>query len=715
MKRHLLLPLFFIFCVLKMSAQVTQINSNKSLEFEFPIGNNKAIFVSRTDQTLWVTDGTTTSQLSPDILFVDDLGGWSLQTGKFIFAGSTPATGTEIYVTDGTTGGTMLVKDIYPGVLGSLSNTGTDAAELNGFLYFTAERPAEGRELWRTDGTLNGTTLVKDIVTGPASSNDPGSYELFSNGTYLLFAAITPSSGIELWKSDGTSLGTNVLKDINTGHSGADSSNPRSFYTFNNIVLFAATDDLHGEEIWRTDGTPGGTTITKDLNNGSGSSTKIQSFPGFFSPVFISFHTFQNKAYFNVYDGTSTGVIAGTDGTPGNTSIVKDIVPGTSSSVALLDAVDLSNKFIFPVFSIAAGRTELWESNGTPGGTKLFETFKPGGFTYIYVPRAYDIASNTLTQPLFQGNKFFFAAGTASEGFELWISDGVDSLVSHTHIVKDINAGTPDGIDKAHASYIYTGGDFYFPANNGMNGLELWKSDGTSSGTAMVADIVTGAGDSDPNVAFLLVNGKILFEADNGDDPSETDLYAVNGTFIPLPLSLEDFTVIEKSGDAILQWHTLQEMNSKDFTLQRSFDGIHFEDIIITPAQGNSSVRHGYAFTDAGIINSGRNSVYYRLRVGDIDGKYTFGPVILLRLKQGDAWSVKLLSNPVTDRAKVLLTGVKGTIQLSIHDLNGRKLYSSSFVAVNGQLSIPANNLPHGTYMLVAVSGQESQTLQFVK
>ena len=127
----------------------------------------------------------------------------------------------------------------------------------------------KGRELWRTDGTGPGTTLVKDIVPGPDSSNREGNYHLTSSGTYLLFAANNAASGLELWKSDGTGAGTTLLKEINTGNANADSSNPHNFYPLNGSFLFTATDATHGEELWTTDGTAGGTALVKDINPGA--------------------------------------------------------------------------------------------------------------------------------------------------------------------------------------------------------------------------------------------------------------------------------------------------------------------------------------------------------------------------------------------------------------------------------------------------------------
>src|SRR5262249_10940482 len=152
---------------------------------------------------------------------------------------------------------------------------------------------------------------------------------------------------------------------------------PNSFYLLGSTVLFAATDATHGEEIWKTDGTPGGTTILKDINPGLPSSTSVEVFPGFSFPILQGFHTFNNHAFFQAFDGVSTGEIWSTDGTPDNAELIKDIVPGGAFSIAfitLTNAVNLSGKFMFGVYD-GGERSELWESDGTPDNTTMFKAF----------------------------------------------------------------------------------------------------------------------------------------------------------------------------------------------------------------------------------------------------------------------------------------------------------------------------------------------------
>jgi ELWxxDGT repeat protein len=701
--KSILLSTFFLFCVAgASSAQVTQINSNKSLQPITPLTSDMTILVSATDSTLWATNGTLagTIPLSPTILY---RGTEAILNGKLIFKGFTPATGIEIFVTDGTPGGTTLISDIYPGTTGSIPDD--EMAVLNGFVYFTASRPAEGRELWRTNGTLGGTSLVKDMVSGPADSNLPDSFNLFSNGTYLLLAVRTAALGAELWKSNGSGAGTIPLKDINPN---APSSSPAAFYRFGDLVFFQATDS-RGRELWKTDGTEANTTILKDINPGPGSS--ISSGFGGFDVGFSSFYQFNGKAYFTANDGTRGSEVWFTNGTEAGTDILKDIQAGPFAITVIANAVTVANKFFF-ASTDGATRFEMWASDGTPDGTQLFKAFTPAsplGVPFIYPSFEIDINTENVTQPLFQGNKFFFTAGTVDEGVELWVSDGT---LLGTKMVKNIGPGDADGV--MFGAGAYTQSYFYFTANDETHGTELWRSDATDAGTTYVADINLNAEDADPVAWPIINNGKLLFTATNGDNANETDLYVVDGVS-PLPLSLLDFTVTANSNDALLKWSTTQEVNSKDFIIQRSFNGTSFTDVSGVSAAGTSSIKRNYNFTDVGITSSGKSVVYYRLNSRDKDGKTTLSKVISLNLKKSNKWNVQIVTNPVRNNLNLMITGVQENVQFTITDMSGKALYKSIPSKANGQVTIPTIILQAGVYVLVSESNNERKTVMFVK
>ncbi len=536
---------FTVMAAFNLQAQVTQINSNRSLLPSYPLSSTKTILVSDIDSSLWVSDATLagTVQISATIKYEEPAG---ILSGKLIFRGRVGNNGSELYSTDGTIAGTSLVKDIYSGVPGS---NPTDFTVMNNTIYFSAVTLAEGRELWKTNGTNAGTTLVKDIAVGPGSSNREYFYEMFSNGSYVLFAANTAAEGLELWKTDGTSGGTVLLKNIN---SGADSSSPQNFYKLNNLILFTAKDATHGDELWKTDGTAGGTVLLKDINAGTENSTTF-SFFGFDFPIFDGFLLFKNKGYFRASDGNGNGQLWSTDGTAANTTLLKDVVPGMGFPyMSTLNAVVLPDKFIFSV-SDAVSTSELWQSNGTPAGTSLFKEFSAvnSDIPFIMPNYQYDVNTGSFTTSLFQGNKFFFTASTDAEGKELWISDGT---LPNTKMVKNINAGANDGVE--FASYAFTTDTLYFAATDGIKGNELWKTDGTDANTKLVADINTGLGDSGPELTFFTANGKLIFNANNGDN-TEVDLYVLGGTIVPpasSPCPGTAFSITSSITGALYQW-----------------------------------------------------------------------------------------------------------------------------------------------------------------
>ncbi len=177
---------------------------------------------------------------------------------------SSPFTGQELYVSDGTAAGTTLVKDILPG---SGSSGPAEFTVLGDKVLFRAQDATNGSELWISDGTATGTTLLKDIVPEGGSSSPAGFTVL---GDKVLFSASDATNGQELWISDGTAAGTQLVKDILPG---SGSSSPFEFTVLGDKVLFRAEDGVNGIELWVTDGTAGGTMLVSNINEASGATS----------------------------------------------------------------------------------------------------------------------------------------------------------------------------------------------------------------------------------------------------------------------------------------------------------------------------------------------------------------------------------------------------------------------------------------------------------
>jgi len=163
---------------------------------------------------------------------------------------------THLIASDGTSVGTVLVKTFVPAddthrqpLIGPITAIDTT-------LYFAAEDSEHGSELWKSDGTAEGTTLVADIVPG---ANGSGIQQLASAGDTLYFAANDGVHGSELWKSDGTAEGTVLVADIAPG--AADSSlEQMTPAPIAGWIVFSASDGSTSKQLWMSDGTAAGTT-----------------------------------------------------------------------------------------------------------------------------------------------------------------------------------------------------------------------------------------------------------------------------------------------------------------------------------------------------------------------------------------------------------------------------------------------------------------------
>ena len=121
-----------------------------------------------------------------------------------------------------------------------------NSMELNGILYFPFADDAMGCELWRTDGTIEGTFMVKDINTDDLHSF-PGVMK--AHDGFLYFSALKEGIGFELWKTDGTEIGTILVADINKGNS--SSINNQQMVELNGTLYFIANDGIHGTELFK--------------------------------------------------------------------------------------------------------------------------------------------------------------------------------------------------------------------------------------------------------------------------------------------------------------------------------------------------------------------------------------------------------------------------------------------------------------------------------
>jgi ELWxxDGT repeat protein len=322
------------------------------------------------------------------------------------------------------------------------------------------------RSLWRSDGTPQGTRIVK-ALTG-AASTDPRGAELeprgiVAAGSRLFFAALE-AGGMKVWTSDGTEAGT-----VSLGRSIYVYSIPDPDVSFHTLSVVSPITTVGGTaywasksgntyELWKSDGTTAGTVRLKTFTGTS---------PGSITPV-------NGTLFFRAGDAGAGGELWKSDGTEAGTIRVKDILPGTASSNPTALA-DVGGTLYFTAAGPSPLGAEIWRSDGTEAGTVLVAA--PGGAD----------SSATVTEIKgVAGVAYASVRKTASGGAvvsELWRSDGT---AAGTALVTA-------GVSAADLTAV--AGKLYFRGTDAA-GSEPWVSDGTPGGTVRLADASPGAASS---------------------------------------------------------------------------------------------------------------------------------------------------------------------------------------------------------------------------
>jgi len=475
--------------------------------------------------------------------------------GVAYFFATSPNLGAELWRSDGTVAGTTLVKDIRPGVSSSVENVASDPTtysltNVSGTLYFVANDGTSGLELWKSDGTAAGTMRVKDIRPGSGNAFDRYTPpQLVNLNGVLHFIANDGTTGIELWRSDGTESGTFLVKDIAPGFQSAFSSSSGAGFltTVGSLLYFAADESVGGRELWKSDGTLAGTQRVVDIQPGSSDS----------SPVSLT--NVDGVLYFIARHPVAGEEIFRSEGTAATTTLVADLAPGISSSNPLW-LTNVGGTLFFTSRGNESLNDELWKVDG--GVAARVKDIRLGS------------SSSDPSHLTASGNLLYFVANDGGSGRELWRSDGTEA---GTYLVADVRTGGQGSLSTSILPNLTAIGDLlYFVANDGSTGSELWRTDGTAAGTTLVRDINDGAGSPFTSINDLLLNRigtRLFFAASDGvsgrelwvvDSPSATarrvhDIYGQGEWGSPTGLTSFDGAVYFWASDrtnGIELWHS---------------------------------------------------------------------------------------------------------------------------------------------------------------
>ena len=450
---------------------------------------------------LFVTDGTPDTErglLSTN--FVDRfwIGRPTAVGDRIVFPVDTKAHGEELWVSDGTPDGTTMLVDLHGGAEGSepsgLTAFGDD-------VVFGADDGESGRELWRTDGTADGTVMIADASPG-AEGSDPTS--LVALDDRLWMAATGTSTGAEPWTSDGTAAGTAAVAQLDAMSTGP--ANVRAVTRFGELWLFFADDGTYGDEPWVSDGTEAGTRMLRDIATGSSSSNGR-------TPVAVG-----DRVFFAADDGSRQPQLWVSDGTPNGTNALTAMPTAVFGGPE--DLVALADRLLFTLDESSNGRPRtLWRSDGTVDGTVRVRSF-PDGTDFdppcqLYAWRdmvLFVVSGDGLwrtdgtsvgTVPILDASFGCLAFEPSEIGDALYFNGPVpfstlwrtDGTAQGTEAIVEFGdeGGFGPPLLPVPGGFVFSGAEFQV-------GSEPWFSDGTRAGTDVLADLVPGMEGSFPTM-----------------------------------------------------------------------------------------------------------------------------------------------------------------------------------------------------------------------
>lgn len=398
---------------------------------------------------------------------------------KVYFSANDSIHGAEPWVSDGTSIGTLMMRDIAEG---TASSNPSDFYYGEDNLHFTAYNSSTGRELYR--GLSNtGAMLLKDINLNGNANPKP---LLWYNGK-LMFTATDGTSGTELWSTNNLASATNMLFDLNPRGDGAFGE----AYIYKGKLYYIASDGINSNEIWVSDGTANSPEMLKNIAYVGSSGAK-------------NFHEFNGLLYFSATDGNNGNELWVTDGTSSNTRMVADITAGPASSK--INNLTTYKEYLY--FEVGEGiQTSIWRTDGTEQGTSRF-------------------LANAFSLCLYNNQLIVNRFDYLTEDFSLWITNEDTSLAYEFAILRAYGSNSEPVVQYAQA-----GGLLYIMSNYNLGTGNIWATNGTASGTILLTphntahlQNSTGPVDIAPG---MVIAGNSLFFVGSMDTIGNNELYTI--------------------------------------------------------------------------------------------------------------------------------------------------------------------------------------------
>ncbi|MCP3102987.1 HYR domain-containing protein [Myxococcus sp. K15C18031901] len=406
-----------------------------------------------------------------------------------------------------------LVKDVATGAsapsLSPYMPSRRGFVTLGPLTFFTAMNQFNDIEVWKSDGTLEGTSPLRDLVPGPWPSH-PGNYTVMGGALYFTSRTADLLDTVALWRTDGTPEGTHIVSMLN---------DRPAFVTARGTTLYVMANGNGGEDgftLWKTDGTTSG--LTQVYAHRTRSSYAYPNAPGFQS----AFAWMGDTLFFIASTPPLGSEVWRSDGTTAGTRMVVNAFPDDGArGPGAFDVVASGDLVYFKTPGIEDDRLLLWRTDGTPEGT----------FSVLHLQSPSDTPHDA--RPVDVSGRLFFARWDAQTGPELWSTDG--SLAGTSRVVT-LDADTKQALPR---DLVSSQGLLWFTTQDVEQREQVFVSDGTAGGTHQVTGLVSG----DP------ASSRVVGASPHGvyfarSTPAETSVWTTDGTgegtrklLVPPPLA----------------------------------------------------------------------------------------------------------------------------------------------------------------------------------
>ncbi len=578
------------------------------------------------------------------------------------------ADGTDLRRTDGTAGGTILMaSNIFLGGVGKVIS----AVSGNTLYFKKTGTGATNFELWKSEGTIESTVLVKRFDAPSSNSYDGGIIVATDNGTVFVYPKniTTATADAEWWRLDAGIL----VKITNYGNFNVKLANPSIRVVGNTLYVAAATGTTSTatRQVWKLDANTAN--AISPLFDGS-SNAQISS---------ISFKKYTNgKLHFIVVDNGYYRDYA-TDGS----TVEQFLYSGSANTWTTFKGKE---------YAIQYDEVEEWalfESDGTLGGTR--KLFKPVGDTFLNAFGGMGVTDNKLV--------FVEGGGGTDYPFKLHSYDGNEIKAITGTGADELAAGGTDSfnlITSGNAVYIFdqTNKTLYYTDGNAVHGVSI--NDVSISSLRGV---------------FAVSNNKIFawltYKTDPFSNSSYTDFFELKGE-LTLPVQLTNFTAKADGNRSKLEWATAQELNNKEFLIYRKGESGDFVQVGTKAGAGTVATPQNYVWYDNSPLN-GTN--YYKLVQVDFDGTSKELGVKAVDFSLSTKEGLKVYPNPVTNGiVSASFPIAAGGATLSLLNIQGKTVATEAVAPGLIRTSINVSRLAAGTYVLVYSSGTEMLTAKVI-